>query len=386
MSFDFGLTMAQEPVDWDQFLVNADIQQQGLPTSPSSSGSQAATPRSTESEQSQLLDVSARDPDFDFDFNFGYDLKQSGISHRPEDVFNALPTYDLTPLIDNKIMATDPTISSTSSDIGNFGDFTGLGDNAVAQLGLTDLLTKLVSATEAAAQQPVEENSGLNQAYAALGWAAPTVEPASLSLSPQPVLKRKESFSSNESNAPSKRPRGRPPKSRSLDTTSGATTTKRTYRRQSKGEGSPLSRTVTFADEDADSEPDSPKVTASGKPSTARPKSVVPEKYLKDGSAQAILGMTIDEISNFPTFEDLLKKVEPSKQAAAAAFGSRISENRDKAKDAAKKSREERKAKIDTLERTVSDLEGKVEGLQNVLLSLVARGLVSQSEVAVHLS
>lgn len=385
MSFDFGLPLAQEPVDWDQFLINADLQQQDPSDSPAPSESQAATPKSTESEQSQLLDVSAPDPDFDFEFNFGFEPAQSGITHRPEDIFNPLPPYTSSPVIPEQTMVADASIPAAFSDFGAFGDFTGLGDNAATQLGLTDLLTKLASATEAAPVPAAEEKSTLSQAYAALGWAPPTVEPASLSLSPQPNLKRKDSSSSADAGVPAKRPRGRPPKARSADAPS-VPQPKRAYRRQSKGESSPLSQSVTFADEDADSEPDSPKFTASGKPSTARPKSVVPEKYLKDGTAQSILGMSIEEISNFPTFEDLLKKVEPSKQEAAAAFGARISENRDKAKDAAKKSREERKAKIDSLEKTVSDLEGKVEGLQSVLLALVARGVVSQAEVAAHLA
>jgi polyhydroxyalkanoate synthesis regulator phasin len=124
------------------------------------------------------------------------------------------------------------------------------------------------------------------------------------------------------------------------------------------------------------------KLTATGKLSTARPKSVVPEKYLKDGSALSILGMTVDEIQTFPTFEDLLRKVHPSKQAAAAEFGLRIADNRDKAKDAAKKSRDERRQKIESLEDTVQTLETKVVGLQNLLLQLVAKGLVSQGDIA----
>jgi hypothetical protein len=137
---------------------------------------------------------------------------------------------------------------------------------------------------------------------------------------------------------------------------------------------------VTFEDSDAESE-STPKITASGKLSTARPKSVVPEKYFKDGSAQAVTGMTVEQIQAFPTFEELLKKVSPELQSAAAEFGERIKENRDKAKDAAKKSRDERKAKIDSLEQTVSELEGKIEGMQAVMMALVSRGVLSEAEV-----
>ena len=92
--------------------------------------------------------------------------------------------------------------------------------------------------------------------------------------------------------------------------------------------------------------------------------------------------MTVDQIQSFPTFDELLKVVSPVLQTGAAEFGGRISENRDKAKDAAKKSRDERRAKIDSLEQTVSDLEGKIEGMKGVLVVLVNKGVVDKAEVA----
>jgi hypothetical protein len=107
----------------------------------------------------------------------------------------------------------------------------------------------------------------------------------------------------------------------------------------------------------------------------------VPEKYFKDGTAQAITGMTMEQILAFPTFEQLLKAVSPELRAGAADFGERIADNRDKAKDAAKKSREERKAKIESLETTVQELEDKVKGMQGVLMGLVARGVLRVDEV-----
>ena len=73
--------------------------------------------------------------------------------------------------------------------------------------------------------------------------------------------------------------------------------------------------------------------------------------------------------------EDLLKDVEPSKQAAAAELGAKIADQRDKAADAAKKSRDERKAKIDTLETKVSELT-------RLLRSIAARGGLTSTESA----
>ena len=303
--------------------------------------------------------------------------------HRAEDVFQSLPPYDSTGIdVPDKSLASDPTITSTfTSNFSDFGSFTSLGGDAASQLGLTNLLEKMAP-LDPTSSQLVPGDDSLNHAYTALGWAPQTVEPSALFLSPRPSLKRKNSDTSADSPSSSaKRPRRQPPKSRSGDV---PPPTKRTYRRQSKPD-TLASRIVTFAD-DGDSGPDSPRLTSTGKPSTARPKSVVPEKYLKDGSAQTILGMTVDEIQRYPTFEGLLKQVEPLKKAAAAEFGSRIAENRDKAKDAAKKSRDERRQKIESLEQTVSELEGKVEGLQGILVSLVARGLVSQAEVDAHVA
>lgn len=298
--------------------------------------------------------------------------------HRPEDMFDLLPSY-----VPDERGINDPTMLNTFGvDFGDFGSVTGLGDNAVGQLGLINLIDKLGSVTTIPS---ATTEIDLQAAYAALGWVAPTaVEPSQL-VSPRPSLKRKASKGSDES-VLAKRPRGRPPKARIEP--------KRPYRRQSKSGSSltalvaaavtdtPASRSVTFADEDdSDAESDVPTKTKSGKPSTARPKSVVPEKYLKDGSAQTILGMSVEQIQSFPTFEELLKVVSASLQPGAAEFGERIKENRDKAKDAAKKSRDERRAKIDSLEQTVSDLEGKITGMKGVLLALVRKGLLSEGEV-----
>ncbi|WVF70641.1 hypothetical protein IAT40_005434 [Kwoniella sp. CBS 6097] len=405
MAFNFDFNM--EPVEWDQFLVDADLglgDAHAVPaasaSSPASPNSASSTPKSTESEQSAALD-----PETDFDFNFGFDLPNLGvgITHRPEDIFNPTPLHSFA-VPDNR-GAQDPTMTNTFGlSFGDFGLHTDLGADAASQLGLTNLLEKL-NEDKANQQQPsVTASHDLTDAYALLDKLLPaatspvSVQPSQLSLPPSPpALKRKASESSDEA-APAAKRRGRPPGSGKLKAVS-IQEPKRAYRRPSKSSplmtsGSPAlsigSAAADVDDSDAESA-DSPTVvkrTASGKPSTARPKSVVPEKFLKDGSAQVILGMDISTIQSFPTFEELLKKVDPSLVDGAREFGERIAENRDKAKDAAKKSRDERRAKIERaeeLEKKVEDLQNTIKGMTSVLVALVDRGILSKDQVALYL-
>ena len=331
----------------------------------------AATPHSTESEQSAALDPPVEDDNDDFEF---FELDKAAISNESTN----LPTYQQAVVPDSHL-AFDPTILSTfGSAFSHFGELDNIGADASTQLGLTGLFaqseTPLFSnlPTAVANSQP-----GPEQFYESLFGALPaTVEPSALispplnepSLKPgeSSSLKRKLSDASTESTPAVKRPRGRPPKSRSsIDSP---------LRRPSKRSklDTPGSLSISLV---ADSEPSSTKVTTSGKASTARPKSVVPERYLRDGTAQRTLGMDSEQIAKYPTFEDLLKDVEPSKQAAAAELGAKIADQRDKAADAAKKSRDERRAKIDTLEQKVSDLT-------RLLSSIASRGGLSSSESA----
>lgn len=338
-----------DPIDWDQFLVD--------PASPVvASDTKIASPasvHSSESEQSRALDIK---DDFAFDFTGMeglFDLPV-GIMHSADD----LPSYN-----DNMQMQGVLPFAPGSG----LGDLGGLGDINVADLGLADFIAKHTPTVPASAPAPAPASDALQQAYANLGWSGDmTIQPAQLSLTaPAPSMKRKESDAGSDDAGPAKRPRGRPPK----------------VRTDSSYLATPLVRAASIESEDASESPTAVKRTASGKPSTARPKSVVPEKYFKDGTAQAITGMTMEQILAYPTFEELLKNVEPSLQASAAEFGERIAENRDKAKDAAKKSREERKAKIETLESAVAGLEDKVKGMQGVLMGLVARGILGVDDV-----
>ncbi|WVW82622.1 hypothetical protein I302_104633 [Kwoniella bestiolae CBS 10118] len=405
MEFTFdNLNMNMESVDWDQFLVDADLgETTALPlmsnsgsNSPAPSDSQIATPKSTESEQSAALD-----PETDFDFNFDFDLPSVvGITHQPEDIqqppnfnfdFTAAPTSLPVPGPDGR-GTSDPTMTNTFGlTFGDFGLHTDLGADAASQLGLTNLLGKL--GEPKTMQQPTSTGSvnDLTDAYALLDKLLPSatstissptsIQPSQLSLPPSPpsstTLKRK-SFESADGAQPAKK-RGRPPGSGSIKT--------KPLSLQGPALGSPSS---SCADESELGSPSAStpaiiKKTISGKPSTARPKSVVPEKFLKDGSAQSILGMDINQIQSYPSFDMLLKDVSEDKLQAAKEFGERIADNRDKAKDAAKKSRDERRAKIERseyLEKKVEDLESKLQGLTGVLMGLVDRGLIGKEQIA----
>ncbi|WVR06116.1 hypothetical protein IAU60_003146 [Kwoniella sp. DSM 27419] len=405
MSFSFD-TLSMEPIEWDDFLVDADLGAATLLTaetvdklaSPTSSGanSQASTPKSTESEQSAALD-----PENDFDFDFGFDFNLPapvGITHRPEDLFGSVGFSA------DARGTQDPTMTDTFGlSFGDFGLHTDLGADAASQLGLTNLLEKL--AEPKVPEQPPVFNSDLNDAYAILNKTFSTspsvsVQPSQLALPPTPSsnLKRKTLDPSSDESAPPAKRRGRPPGSgKSKSVVAQDAKRRQSFKSSPATSGSPALSvdSVAFeadADEDSDAESATShqvvKRTASGKPSTARPKSVVPEKFLKDGTAQQILGMDIATIQSFPTFEELLKKVQPGLVPGAREFGERIAENRDKAKDAAKKSRDERRAKIEraeTLEKKVEALESTIKGMTSVLMALVGRGVLSKEQVALYL-
>ncbi|TYJ59155.1 hypothetical protein B9479_000144 [Cryptococcus floricola] len=135
---------------------------------------------------------------------------------------------------------------------------------------------------------------------------------------------------------------------------------------------------------DSSSPDESTASVADVKASTARPKSVVPEKFIGDGSAETALGMSTAAIQSFPTFEELLKHVHPDNYARAKAFGEKIAKNRLKAKNAAKRSRDQRRAKIEKaeeLEKETEMLQGKLDGMRTLLSRLVANGTLSKDAV-----
>lgn len=125
-----------------------------------------------------------------------------------------------------------------------------------------------------------------------------------------------------------------------------------------------------------------------GKVSTTRPKSVVPEKFLNDGSAELALGMSVTKIQSFPTFEELFKHVQPCQYSRAKSFGEKIARNRIKAKNAAKRSRDQRRAKIERvedLEKRIEELKMQVEQMKLLLGRLVISGAINEDVVQAYL-
>lgn len=386
------------PFDWDQFLVG-DSDKVAVPeneTSPASAilnfsspagtpASAGDSPQSTESEQSRTLDAPSGIDLLDFDLDLP---APTGIAHDPRDILATLQQA-AAPVVPDARMSSDPTMASAfGSAFGDFGGLASLGADAVSQLQLGNLLSQISNANPAALSAPAATPApaGLPEAYAALGWpaSAPTAAPA---------MKRKVSDVSDDGSVSSKRPRGRP--------ASDAAPAKRPYRRQSKP-GLSLSQLAAAAasgspvvvGDKKEPLPQSPspaleekpvRLTSTGKPSTARPKAVVPEKYMKNGEAQAITGMTTEQILSFPNWGALMECVDEAHRAGAEVFGKMITENRDKAKWAAKKSRDERKAKVETLEGQVDELQAKIAEMRGVMLSLVGRGAVSLADVEAYI-
>lgn len=391
------------PFDWDQFLVG-DSDKVAAPeneTSPASAilnfsspagtpASAGDSPQSTESEQSRSLDAPSGIDLLDFDLDLP---APSGIAHDPRDILATLQASAPSSIPD-PTLSSDPTMASAfGSAFGNFGGLASLGSDAVSQLQLGNLLQQISNANPVALNTPAAASTpaapaGLPEAYAALGWPASTPGAAAA-----PAMKRKASDVSDVDSVSSKRPRGRP--------ASSAPPAKRPYRRQSKP-GLSLSQLAAAAasgspvvlGDKKEPLPASPspaleekpvRLTSTGKPSTARPKAVVPEKYMKNGEAQAITGMTTEQILSFPNWAALMECVDDAHRAGAEVFGKMITENRDKAKWAAKKSRDERKAKVETLESQVDELQSKIAEMRGVLLSLVGRGAVSLADVEAYI-
>jgi hypothetical protein len=364
-----------------------------LPDSPSGT----ATPKSTESEQSEALDYipSAIPASVDQD---GISLPFFDEQAMAQSVVGEpLPPYQPVP---DPTLHADPTMKDTFGlDFGSFGMMTGLGEDAASLLGLTGtegvMKQYQPQILQDAAKDVIPLAGGpagdLQNFIASIDWKTfgvvadvPTSTPATIQPSqlvhPRPDLKRKTSGDASPDILASpasldgpvaKKPRGRPPKAK---TTPTSTTSRR------------LSNLPTPTSTQTQSlhlsPPTSPKTQAKNASSTARPKSVVPEKFFKDNHAQTLLGMTKAQICSYPTFEDLLADVVPALRAGAEEFGHKIAEGRDRAKDAAKKSRDEKRGLIVGLEERVGELEDEVKGLRGLLKGLVEKGLVGSQDLA----
>ncbi|ODN78046.1 hypothetical protein L202_05128 [Cryptococcus amylolentus CBS 6039] len=347
-----------DDIDWDSFLVETDLGEK-ISANVSPALSASALSNSTESDQSVALEPEPQN--YNFGFGFGgaafNTSSPTGMSHRLENMLSP---------------------ETIQAQLTNFGLFSGFDSSPE------------VFPSQPLPAAPVQENTDLYAAITQLVGNAPmAVEPANLSLPASPVApvaalgaKRKASDASDEG-APAPKRRGRPP---GTGKPKAAVAPKRRVSKASPASSSvsPASSSEALPLDDFDDDMSPVRLTATGKPSTDRPKSVVPAKFLKDGSAQAILGMTIPEIMSFPTYEELLKKVRPELVAGATEFGEKIADNRDKAKDAAKKSRDERRAKIERaeyLERRCEELEGKVSNMGSFLMSLVDLNVLSKEQI-----
>ncbi|OWZ28518.1 hypothetical protein J007_06356 [Cryptococcus neoformans] len=347
-----------DEIDWDQFLVDTDLGDKNTNVSPATSISTLS------SDQSAALDPQP--------INFGFGMG----------AFNSSPSTGITHRLENMLPVVSPEVTDDQLTT-SFGLFTGFDTGAFTQ----------PATTPAAGDSGAELLAAISQLVGSSTSSSPSaVEPLQLSLPPTPDStteyrtnsnKRKASDASDEG-APAPKRRGRPPG------TGKPKAAKPMERQQSKtssfSSSSPSSFNGTPPADDSDLEAASPtvKVTATGKPSTDRPKSVVPAKFLKDGTAQAILGMTIPEILSFPTYEELLKKVKVELLPGAREFGEKIADNRDKAKDAAKKSRDERRAKIERaeyFEKKCEQLQEQIASMSSFLMTLVELNVLKKDQI-----
>ena len=109
------------------------------------------------------------------------------------------------------------------------------------------------------------------------------------------------------------------------------------------------------------------------KPTVAKPKAVVPQKYLRDGTAQDALGMPEDKILAFPDFEALLLEVPAHLQARAIEFGQLIENGRRQAAESAQMNRAAKDAKL-------NGLSDKVQRMEEGFRQLLHQGVISEAQ------
>jgi hypothetical protein len=114
-----------------------------------------------------------------------------------------------------------------------------------------------------------------------------------------------------------------------------------------------------------------PKRQAS-KPTVAKPKAVVPQKYLRDGTAQDILGMSEEKILAFPDFETLMLEVPAHLQTRAEDFGRLIENGRRQAAESAQMNRAAKDAKL-------NGLADKVQRMEAGFRQLLQQGLITEA-------
>ncbi|GMK54169.1 hypothetical protein CspeluHIS016_0107550 [Cutaneotrichosporon spelunceum] len=345
-------------------------------TTPAPSNLHFDTPKSMQSES---LDLDAV-----FNFDFDMPAVTAGISHDASDLLDALETADA-------MQTANATFSSSlHSTLGDF-NFNGNAESHNELSGILGQLGTVPAPAVTPAPRAVPDAAEVANVFALLNWTRTYSTDATTS-SPLESLPMKRKLSETETeDAATKRDR------------SSAPVAKRPYRRQSAkntltlsqlaaaaSSGSPLVieqlEDVEEATKGEEAEVTAAvRLTSTGKPSTARPKAVVPEKYMKNGEAQTITGMTTEQILGYPNWEALMLDVDETHRSSALAFGKMITDNRDKAKWAAKKSRDERKQKVEQLEGQVEELQKKNDGMRQALLNLVRKGVVDIAEIQAYI-
>ena len=233
------------------------------------------------------------------------------------DLDSSLLTGDAPPAYDIAGGAGDPTMSTTFG--GNYG----------ANTFTPEMIAMLLQPpfTDVSPSAPVPFTISPGQLSTPLEGTPVSV----YSELPATAMKRKFSESSADTTQPKKR--GRPPKNPSLDLVQ-----------------------TPFASK--------PKRQAT-KPSVAKPKAVVPQKYLRDGSAQAALGMTEAQILSYPDFDALVLAVAPGLQDQAVRFGELIENGRRQAAESAQSNRAAKDAKLNALADEVQRLKDGFQELFN---------------------
>jgi len=357
-----------------------------------------ASPVSTASENSQQLDepgsmakwASENETalngflgDVKYDFTAAYPLDEEVAAPGAYETLS-LGAFDYAAMLDNQVAANTTDILNGAS----VADF-GITDE---QYGTLAYANNMVGAwaSQATAFPVVAQNDPSPIVSPATGISSPlspvsaSVSPADLVIRTPETTKRKFSVDSDAevTSVPAKRGR-----KASANSTAKAP-------RQIKAEGSPLARTVTMAAEfgvpSAASSPQSGSPIAPINPAHARPKSVVPDKFLKNGTAQKILGMAEQEIKGYAQFSDILQVlVGTDRYDEAVKFGTQLEEIRLQGRDAAKKSRDEKRQQKEALMKLQAELDheraatkARNEQVASQLAKLVGAGLLTREQAA----
>lgn len=333
-----------------EYLPSLSMSPQSRPTSA------AHSPASTESEQSLALDPLAQ-AEFDFDFD-SVGLDMVGIEQAAESFTN----WPSLPFIQQDAVTVNPA------------SFFDLGKTVVEDVATAIPATETPVPAALIAAITALDNTGTRGADLVSPFTATSLL-SSPATAPSPALQKRKSSDDSAAGPPRKR-RGRPPKA-SVEVS------------PSQEGDSPLPRDDTDR-EVAKSDICAPKLTKSGKPSTARPRKTVPDKFFD--RAERLFGMTGAQMNEYANFEHLLKTVAPENYDAAVKLGEEIEAVRIvqnaaamKGRGQTKKDLQEAKDRVTQLEGHLSDAQGQLSDIRAYLRSLVDLGIVPASSANVFL-